>query len=97
MVSIAGCGMDIPESAKQILGGAAGAAGAHDHDLKGGFPARVQNAPGAINAGILAPRAPGLGVIPSQCFVLSNMFGPELLVSFFIFLSKLEYHKNGKR
>ena len=66
--------MDIPDSAKNILSGAS-------HVVAGGAvdPAlAMPTVPTNINLAFLAPRSPGPGVIPSQCLVLSNMFGSDL-------------------
>ncbi|XP_063716480.1 RNA-binding protein 39-like isoform X2 [Symsagittifera roscoffensis] len=71
------CGMDIPDSAKNILSGAS-------HVVAGGAvdPAlAMPTVPTNINLAFLAPRSPGPGVIPSQCLVLSNMFGSDLVMS----------------
>ena len=82
MLLVSGCGMEIPDSAKNILSGSSHVVAGAAVDVTGGYltPGASGGAVGqsAINMAFLAPRTPGVGVIPSQCFVLSNMFGAEL-------------------
>jgi len=78
-----GCGMDIPDSAKNILTGSSHVVAGAPIDVTGGYltQATATGVNSAINMAFLAPRTPGVGVVPSQCFVLSNVFGSDLVMS----------------